>query len=205
MYASLQGQRTLIEFTERARDQILEFLEGDQGLAVRIRVRSPNPFAPNYEMFFVEVDDKEPGDEAHDGGGFVVFIDPLSAPLVRGTQIEWVESSEGTGFKFDNPSLRPPGSEVLQGPLAERVQQVLEEQINPGIAAHGGQISLVDLRDKTVYLRMSGGCQGCGQAAATLSQGIRQVLLTAIPEIEAIEDVTDHGRGLNPYFRPDPH
>ena len=79
---------------------------------------------------------------------------------------------------------------------------VLEEQVNPSIAAHGGRADLVAVEDASVYLRLSGGCQGCGMAKATLSQGIEVILREAIPEIGNVVDVTDHADGTNPYYEP---
>ena len=79
---------------------------------------------------------------------------------------------------------------------------MLEEQVNPSIAAHGGRADLVAVEDSSVYLRLSGGCQGCGMAKATLSQGIEVILREAIPEIANIVDVTDHADGTNPYYEP---
>jgi Fe/S biogenesis protein NfuA len=90
----------------------------------------------------------------------------------------------------------------LSDPLAQRVVSVLDEQVNPSIAAHGGRADLVAVKDSSVYLRLSGGCQGCGMAKATLSQGIEVILREAIPEIADIVDVTDHADGTNPYYEP---
>ena len=78
--------------------------------------------------------------------------------------------------------------------------QVLEEQINPAIAAHGGRAELVAVEDGVAYLRLGGGCQGCGMAAVTLSQGIEVAILDAVPEMTQVVDVTDHASGTNPYF-----
>jgi len=88
----------------------------------------------------------------------------------------------------------------LSSPLAQRVVAVLEEQINPAIASHGGRADLVAVEDGAAYLRLSGGCQGCGMAAATLSQGIEVAILEEIPEIDRVIDVTDHASGTNPFF-----
>jgi Fe/S biogenesis protein NfuA len=77
---------------------------------------------------------------------------------------------------------------------------VLEEEINPAIASHGGRADLVAVEEDVAYLRLSGGCQGCGMAAATLSQGIEVAILEAVPEIKKVADVTDHASGSNPYF-----
>lgn len=190
-----------IHFTDTARERILGFLaEEDADLSVRVRVRSPSPVAPRYEMALIGPEERDPEDRVLERDGFRVVVDPESGPLLDGARIDWVDSLEGSGFKFENPNIEPLGSEPLEGPLAERVQRVLDERINPGIASHGGRVSLVDIRDDVVYLRMGGGCQGCGMANVTLSQGIRRILKEAVPEIVAIEDVTDHAAGTNPYY-----
>ena len=84
--------------------------------------------------------------------------------------------------------------------MAERVISVLDHQINPAIAAHGGHAELVAVEDDTAYLRLSGGCQGCGMASVTLSQGIEVALRDSVPEISRVVDVTDHAAGANPYY-----
>lgn len=192
----------MIQFTEEAAGRIRAFLEEDEtaGLAVRVGVKSPSPVAPEYEMALIEPDERRPDDQIFTAEGFDVVVDPESARILDGTRIDWVDSMQGSGFKFENPNLKPLGAEPLEGPLADRVRQVIEERINPGVASHGGQVTLVDVRDNVVYLEMSGGCQGCGMAAVTLKQGIERMLREAVPEVEAIEDVTDHKAGTNPYF-----
>jgi Fe-S cluster biogenesis protein NfuA len=82
------------------------------------------------------------------------------------------------------------------------VQKVLDEQINPGVAGHGGHISLVDVTDNIAFIRLEGGCQGCGMADVTLKQGVEVAILDAVPTITAVMDTTDHGDGKNPYFQP---
>ena len=194
----------VVEFTDAARAQIQAFIAQDQGehLVLRLSVRDPSPVAPEYEMSLIEEGEKQPDDTTFDAKGLEVVVDCESAKILEGTTIDWVESLDGSGFKFENPNIKPLGSEPLTGPLAERVQRVLDERINPGVATHGGAINLVDVRDNVVYLRMSGGCQGCGMASVTLTQGIRQVLEEAVPEIVDIQDVTDHASGTDPYFSP---
>jgi Fe/S biogenesis protein NfuA len=82
------------------------------------------------------------------------------------------------------------------------VLAVLDRDVNPSIAAHGGHAELVGIEGATAYLRLGGGCQGCGMATVTLSQGIEVAITNAVPEIDAIVDVTDHASGRNPYFEP---
>lgn len=125
---------------------------------------------------------------------------------VRGATIDWLEDPFGTsGLRVDNPNTpspaigAPPPAD-LSGDVAQRVIQVLDRQVNPTIAAHGGRAELVGVEQGTAYLRLGGGCQGCGMATVTLSQGIERTILQAVPEVTSVVDVTDHQSGTNPYF-----
>ena len=110
------------------------------------------------------------------------------------------------GLVLNNPNNPSPRigadgpSPDLTGPVEQRVMQVLDHQINPSIAAHGGVAELVAVEGGTAYLRLGGGCQGCGMASVTLSQGIEHTIREAIPEITGVIDVTDHSSGQNPYY-----
>ena len=88
----------------------------------------------------------------------------------------------------------------LSGPLVDRVNQVITEQVNPAIASHGGGAELVSVDGTIAYLRLFGGCQGCGLAQVTLKQGIEKIILESIDELTAVVDVTDHASGDNPYY-----
>jgi NFU1 iron-sulfur cluster scaffold homolog, mitochondrial len=83
----------------------------------------------------------------------------------------------------------------------EKIQYLIDHQINPGVAAHAGFVELIDVRDETVYVRLGGGCQGCGAADFTLRQGIESIIRRGVPEIRQIIDITDHAEGANPYYR----
>jgi NFU1 iron-sulfur cluster scaffold homolog, mitochondrial len=84
----------------------------------------------------------------------------------------------------------------------EKVQYLLAHKINPGVAAHAGFVELIDVKDNNVYIRLGGGCQGCGAADFTLRQGIEAIIRKEVPEILQVLDVTDHAAGVNPYYRP---
>lgn len=191
----------MIEFTKEARDRVVAFLaEEEDELAVRIEIVDSSPLAPRYDLTLVGSGERNPEDPVMDLGAFNVVVDAGSASMLDGATVEWLESMDGGGFRIQNPNIRPIGVEPVSGPLADRVRQVIEHQINPSIASHGGSVSLVDVRDGIVYLRMSGGCQGCGMAAATLSQGIRRILRETVPDIVDIVDVTNHAAGTNPFY-----
>lgn len=89
---------------------------------------------------------------------------------------------------------------LAQNPFAAQVQQVLDKDINPMVASHGGKVSLVDLTQDTVYVRLEGGCQGCSSSKATLQQGVEVAIKRALPTILNVIDVTDHASGHNPYM-----
>ena len=194
--------KPMVEFTNLAKEKVLFFMQmqGNESLAVRIQVASPSPLDPRYDITMIEPDEKCPEDMVFDGYGFEVVIEPESARLLDGARVDWIETLTETGFKVENPNLAPIGSRLLEGPLADRVRQAIDQFVNPGVAQHGGQVTLVEVRDKIVYLQMGGGCQGCGMASVTLSQGIERILREQVPEIEGIEDVTNHGDGQNPYI-----
>jgi len=90
----------------------------------------------------------------------------------------------------------------LQTPEGIAVKEVLDTAINPTVASHGGHIALVDVLDDTVYIRLEGGCQGCGMADVTLKQGVEVQIMQAVPQIRQVLDVTDHNSGANPYYQP---
>jgi Fe/S biogenesis protein NfuA len=147
--------------------------------------------------------------EHHDG--LAVVIPARDFDNLRGATVEWSNDLMAGGLRVLNPNrpavsaspavgVRPPAD--LTGDVPQRVVQVLEQQINPSIAAHGGRADLVAVEDGTAYLRLSGGCQGCGMASVTLSQGIEVALRDGVPEVQRVVDVTDHAAGSNPYFEP---
>lgn len=86
--------------------------------------------------------------------------------------------------------------------VRERVQKILDEMINPAIAGHGGWVDLLDVKDNNVYVRLGGGCQGCGMVNVTLKQGIEATIREEIPQIAGVIDQTDHAGGSNPYYQP---
>ena len=106
---------------------------------------------------------------------------------------------EVTGIKDYLDTSSKPG---LNTPEAQAILKVLDESINPSVASHGGHISLVDVQDDTVYIRLEGGCQGCGMADVTLKQGIEGEIKRAVPKITTVLDTTDHAGGSNPYYEP---
>ncbi len=86
--------------------------------------------------------------------------------------------------------------------MKDKIQQLLDESINPAVAGHGGFVQLIDVKDNVVYIQMGGGCQGCGMADVTLKAGIERMIMEEVPEVTEVLDTTDHASGNNPYYTP---
>ena len=166
--------------------------------AVRVAVLELNTVNLRYELELVAATDKTDEDLEILSGDVKFWLDPRSAKLIDGTTIDSMSHAGAEGFKFTNPNdLR---YKKWDDPVADKFQKLLETDINPGIAAHGGLITLVDYLDGVATVHMGGGCQGCGQAGATLREGVEAQVRATIPEIKKIVDTTDHDSGLNPYY-----
>ena len=190
----------MVSITETAREKVLEILkDGDRhGVALRIAItgRGRGPGGFGYELELIEEAEKAPDDLEIDAGGFKIVVDAMSAPKLEGAVVDYADDPMDNGFKIENPNS------FFEDPVAVRVQQVLDEQINPAVADHGGFITLLDVKDDTAYIQLGGGCQGCGMANVTLKQGIERLLKEEIPDIKQIIDTTDHAGGTNPYYQP---
>lgn len=191
----------MLAFTEAARAMVLAFGEYVENAALRVAITGGSPFAPRYELTIIEEAECEADDVVFDGGGFMVVVDPASAARLEGATVDYIEAPGGGGFEIRNPNVATPESTRPTGPLADRVKQVIDERINPGVASHGGSIDLVAVEDGVAYITMNGGCQGCAMSKLTLRQGVERMIREAVPEIESVQDVTDHLSGTNPYYK----
>jgi Fe/S biogenesis protein NfuA len=198
----------MLTFTERAREVVQSFLDQSSGEleALRISPQAGSPVAPRFELTLVSLDEREDGELRVEGPGFPVFIKMGDSDRLDDATVDFVERVHESGFEVQlaGPATvaAPPRSEgAPTGEIAERVRAVLNSQVNPAIASHGGMISLVDVADTEIYVEMSGGCQGCAMSRMTLRQGVERMLKEAIPELTAVHDVTDHDSGQNPFFQ----
>ena len=189
----------ILSFDDGAGRKLAEMREAGRftDSALRVSVQEEGA-AFHYQIEVVKEDAREASDAVVDCDGVAFYVDSQSAPRLQGATLRYVDDLEGSGFKFDNPN-RP---RLLENPLAARVQQILDERINPGVAAHGGRVSLVDVRESRVWIRFGGGCQGCGMADVTLKEGVVGALREAVPEIAEVLDATDHAAGEQPYYPP---
>src|ERR1035437_1139396 len=208
----------VLTLTDEARKVVIDALNNEtpsETLALWIEVTGTRGPGYSYDLYFSELN-LAPDDAAIGRDGDVTIVVPLaSVERLRGSRLECA-SEGGGGLVLVNPNSPTP-EEVspgvpadilalgIDGPLATIAITVLEEQVNPSIASHGGRADLIalDEESKTAYIKLSGGCQGCAMSRLTLSQGIETTLREAIPQLVNVLDVTDHASGVNPFYSPE--
>lgn len=209
----MSDEGPLLTITEAAREKALWFRSRDPNgdkLALWLEVTGVSDGDYQYNMTLQFLDRAGPDDVVQHHDDLAVVVPAGSVDALRGAKLDRQGDLETGGIYVLNPNPPPSPSPAvgtappadLSGEVPQRVMQVLEQQINPAIASHGGRAELVAVEDEVAYLRLSGGCQGCGMASVTLSQGIESALQEAVPEIARVVDVTDHAAGENPYFEP---
>jgi Fe/S biogenesis protein NfuA len=178
----------------RAKITLAATSAGHPDACLRIAVTSRHGARFAYDFGLIVPAEAAAADIVVETDGYRVYVDPASVERLRGATIDLDDSASGGAISIDNPN------EGWADPLAARVQQVLDTQVNPGVASHGGHVDLIEVREGTAYIQLGGGCQGCAQVDVTLGQGIRVAILAAVPEVHAVVDTTDHAAGTNPYF-----
>jgi Fe/S biogenesis protein NfuA len=198
----------MLTFTDKARDVVRSFLDQSGGdlAALRIAADGRSPVAPRFELTLVSMGERKPDEREVEGPGFPVLVRESEAERLEGATVDFVERVNESGFEVrpapgGGNGARPAPPAAPTGEIADRVRQVLDTQVNPAIASHGGLISLVGIEDTEIYVEMSGGCQGCALSRMTLRQGVEKMLRQAIPELTAVHDITDHASGENPFFQ----
>ena len=199
----------VLSITDTALAKILEIISEEPDsdeLALEIRIAGVRDGHFDYDLAMIGSQDISPADHRETHGLLTVVIPADSVEKITGATLDESRDLLKPGLVLDNPNRPSPRIATdgpppeLTGPVEQRVVQILDQQINPSIAAHGGVAELVAVEGGTAYLRLGGGCQGCGMASVTLSQGIETAIRQAIPEITSVIDVTDHAAGQNPYY-----
>jgi Fe/S biogenesis protein NfuA len=197
----------VLTVTEPARDKILELRaqeEAPDTLGLRIEVTGVQGVEYTYDLTFdpVAEADEAAGDLIETQGELPVIIPSDSLDALKGATLD-LPSSASNGLVLRNPNRPDPlsGAHIeLSGTTEEKVRQLLDGQINPALAMHGGFSALERVEGEVVYVTMGGGCQGCAVSAMTLREGIARSIKEAIPEVTEVIDTTDHEMGENPYY-----
>lgn len=208
--AELDGDDRVVDVTEAALKQILEIRSEEdepESLRLRIEVTGSRGVDYVYDLAFETADDAKDGDVAFSVGELTVVIPDDSVDKLDGSVLDLPSGPMQSGLVLRNPNRPNPleGKDItLTGELPEKVQQLLDQSINPALAAHGGFVSLVGVEEADdatkVFLSMGGGCQGCSLSAATMVEGVTTAIHEALPEVTDVVDVTDHQAGENPFY-----
>ena len=199
-YDSLIGgvDASFIDISRKAQDHIKKFLNASsekiQGVSIIIETKTERK--ANYSIQFIELSDTPAENISIDFEDIPVLVSKEVIPYLEGTEVDLNDKGELEAF---NPSM---SITEISGSVEEQIQHVLDEEVNPMVASHGGVVSLLEVKDHNAYLEFGGGCQGCGMIDVTLKQGVEVMIKAQIPDIEAIYDVTDHAGGTNPYYQP---
>jgi Fe/S biogenesis protein NfuA len=190
----------MIKITDLAQQKIRDAIQNnsDPVIGIRILAQARSPFQVSYGLAFVTEKGASEKDHVTPFEGFNIYVEDSVQHHVEGVTLDFQDGLHGSGFKFLNIPRVP---KEYAGTIAEKVVRVIDEEINPAIASHGGYVSLIDVKGTDVIIQMGGGCQGCGMANVTLRDGIEVALKNAVPEISGIYDVTDHANGKNPYYK----
>jgi Fe/S biogenesis protein NfuA len=192
----------MIDISERAQQHFLRLLsqQGIDNLSIRLRVTAPGTPAANCELEFCEPLDLAGGEWTVECSGFDFHVDGDSATWLEGATIDYEPNVTGGQLNIRAPRIKGEVPGVEAG-VIERVRYVLEAEINPRLASHGGKVSLLEINaEGVVMLQFGGGCHGCGMVDVTLKQGVEKTLLERVPEITAVRDATDHAAGQKPYY-----
>jgi Fe/S biogenesis protein NfuA len=200
------GKAVPLRVSDTALVQVLSILAAEDdpaSLALRVEVTGVKGVEYAYDLSFEERASAEPDDLIYDQGDLVVMIPVDSVDPLWGATLDLPSTPGQGGLVIRNPNRPDPltGYDVeLSGTVTERINQLLDQSINPALASHGGFARLVEVVEPKAVVTMGGGCQGCAVSALTLREGIQKSILEHIPEITEVVDATDHEAGENPFY-----
>lgn len=200
------GEEVILAVTDDAVAKILELRESEDEpdtLALRVAVTGMAGPEYTYDLTFEPTAEAEETDNLYSQGDLPVLVPADSMDQLAGATLDLAGTDGSGGLVLRNPNRPNPlaGADLeLTGTTVEKIEQLMAEQINPSLAAHGGYAELKGVEDEKAFVLMGGGCQGCAVSAMTLREGIASAITSAVPEITEVVDVTDHEAGENPYY-----
>jgi Fe/S biogenesis protein NfuA len=193
----------MIEISSSAQAYLRELLTKQDEADVGIRVFVAQPGTPHAEtcIAYCRPGEEQSGDIAVAYDGFTAWFEERSAPYLQDAVVDYQEDRMGGQLTIKAPNARAP-QVGPDAPIEDRINYVLYNEINPGLASHGGMVTLVEvLEDNVAVLQFGGGCQGCAAVDITLKNGVEKSLLAQIPELTGIRDATDHTVTEHAYYR----
>lgn len=193
----------MVTITEPAQEYLSELLHKQdvEGIAVRIFILDAGTPRAETCISFCRPGEEKEDDDVQELSGFNAYIDQPSIPFLEDAVVDFQKDSMGGQLTIKAPNSRLPKI-TENSSTEERVNYILYNEINPGLAAHGGMVTLEEIFEESVaVLRFGGGCQGCGMVDVTLKEGVEKTLLSQIPQLTEVRDVTDHSVKENAYYQ----
>ncbi|WP_045738924.1 NfuA family Fe-S biogenesis protein [Xanthomonas sp. MUS 060] len=195
----------MIQISDSAQAHFHKLLEREAvpGMGVRLSAVDPGTARADARLEFAEPADLAGDEWAIDCTGFTLYVAADSVAWLDGAEIDYVAQGTGQQLTIKAPKIKgeAPGEAAS---LVERVRWVVENEVNPQLAQHGGRVAVQEVSaDGVVLLRFGGGCHGCGMADVTLKQGIEKTLMGRVSGVTAVRDATDHDSGSAPYIPRD--
>tara|TARA_R110000850_G_scaffold17699_3_gene54025 strand:- start:339 stop:923 length:585 start_codon:yes stop_codon:yes gene_type:complete len=191
-----------INLTKAAEEYLADLLAKQDTSGIGIRVFITQPGTPYAEtcIAYCKPGEEKPEDRTMKLDSFDVWIDSVSEPFLEDAVVDFATDRMGGQLTIKAPNAKVPMVND-DSPLNERINYLLQTEINPGLASHGGEVKLIDVvEDGVAVLQFGGGCQGCGMVDVTLKEGIEKTMIARIPEITAVRDVTDHTIKENAFY-----
>jgi len=193
----------MVTITEPAQEYLSDLLQKQdvEGIAVRIFILDAGTPRAETCISFCRPGEEKEDDDVQELSGFNAYIDQPSIPFLEDAVVDFQKDSMGGQLTIKAPNSRLPKI-TENSSTEERVNYILYNEINPGLAAHGGMVTLEEIFEESVaVLRFGGGCQGCGMVDVTLKEGVEKTLLSQIPQLTEVRDVTDHSVKENAYYQ----
>ena len=194
---------TYVDITPDAEVYLAELLDKQtvEGMSVRIFITQPGTRYAETCLAYCRPEEVNPTDELQAMDKLRVYIEAMSIPYLEESKIDFAKDRMGGQLTIKAPNAKMP-KVTADSPVDERINYLLYTEINPGLASHGGEVSLVELTDDGVaILKFGGGCQGCSAVDMTLKDGVESTLVAKVPEVTSVRDVTDHTQTDNAYFK----
>ena len=193
----------MLSITESAQEYLTELLKKQEceGIAVRVFILDAGTPKAETCISFCRPGEEKEDDEVKLYEGFKAFTELHSIPFLEDAVVDFAKDSMGGQLTIKAPNSRLPKISD-DSPIEDRVNYILYNEVNPGLAAHGGHVSLEEIFEENIaVLRFGGGCQGCGMVDVTLKDGVEKTLLEQIPQLQEVRDVTDHSDRENAYYK----
>ena len=193
----------MVNITGSAQEYLSELLQKQdvEGIAVRIFILDAGTPRAETCISFCRPGEEKEDDDVQELSGFIAYLDQPSIPFLEDAVVDFQKDSMGGQLTIKAPNSRLPKI-TENSSIEERVNYILYNEVNPGLAAHGGMVTLEEIfEDSVAVLRFGGGCQGCGMVDVTLKEGVEKTLLSQIPQLTEVRDVTDHSVKENAYYQ----